>query len=341
MKVPRYQNEDIVYEADTCRPVIEAVRQGVLRQETLARGQYPGRPFAKGVLPGVKSVGFWDARKPQTWGLDTHRNEGLEITFLETGQLTFCVEGEKYELVPDHLTITRPWQEHSLGDPHIGANRLHCLILDVNVRRPNQNWIWPDWLILSPLDLEQLTTILRHNEQPVWKANRAIGRCFHEIGENVVADCDGTHSSQLGLRINELFILLLELLRKEKPMLDSTLSSTQRAVELFLKELTRDADMLAYAWTIKKLAQACGLGTTQFTKHCKRLTNLSPTEYLNSKRLENAKRLLLESDQSVLQIALQCGFGSSQYFATVFRRQEGITPRDYRKDRPKVGQDLS
>lgn len=332
MKVPRYQNAKTVYKADTCQPVIEAVKQGMLRQETLTRGHYPGRPLAEGVLPGIKSVGFWDARKPQTWGLQPHRNEGIELTFLETGQLTFHVEGETFQLVPDHLTITRPWQEHSLGDPHIGANRLHCLILDVDMRRPNQNWIWPDWLILSRPDLDQLTTILRHNEQPVWKANSSIRRCFHEIGENVVSDLNGSNSSQLALRINELFILLLDLLRKEKLTLDSNLSSTQRTVELFLKSLARDTHMLAQAWTTKKLAQACGLGTTQFTKHCKRLTNLSPTEYLNAKRLEIAKQLLLKTDQSVLQISLQCGFGSSQYFATLFRRQEKVSPREYRKE---------
>jgi len=331
MDIPRYYNAKDVYEADTCGPVVDAVDRGILRQEALARGHYPGRRLADGVLPGVKSIGFWDARKPQDWGLGLHRNEGIEITFLETGNLAFTVERETFQLNPDHLTITRPWQEHSLGDPHIGANRLYWLILDVKMRRPNEAWSWPDWLVLSPADLDQLTTILRHNEHPVWTATGAIRRCFHDIGEQVVADRDGSSTSQLTLRINELFILLLEMLREEKLTLDSNLSSTQRTVELLLKQLEQNQDTLAYPWTIKKLAQACGLGTTQFTKHCKRLTNLSPTEYLNAKRLENAKRLLLETDLNVLQISLQCGFSSSQYFATVFRRQEGITPREFRK----------
>ena len=333
MKIPRYHNDQIVYEADTCQPVVEAVKRGILQQETLARGHYPGRRLAEGMLPGIKSIGYWDARKPQDWGLESHRNEGVELTFLETGHLTFTVEGEVFQLSPDHLTITRPWQEHSLGDPHIGANRLHCIILDVDVRRPNQNWKWPDWLILSPADLDELTRILRHNEQPVWKANSSIRRCFHDIGESVVADESGSSMSQLALRINELLILLLDMFRKETLlMLDANLSSSQRTVELFLKTLARDTDLLGYEWSIKKLAKSCGLGVTQFTSHCKRLTNLSPNEYLNMKRLEKAKQLLLETDMNVLQIALKCGFGSSQYFATVFRRQEGITPREFRKE---------
>ncbi|MGD9125897.1 MAG: AraC family transcriptional regulator [Planctomycetia bacterium] len=332
MKIPRYHNETTVYEADTCQPVVEAIKKGTLVQEALARGHYPGRRLTDGMLPGVKSVGFWDARKPQDWGLDPHRNEGVELTFLETGHLAFKVDGDNYQLSPDHLTITRPWQEHSLGDPHIGANRLHCLIIDVKVRRPNQTWEWPGWLILSPADIDQLTRILRHNEQPVWKANSSIRRCFHDIGESVVADRNGSSTSQLALRINELLILLLDMFRKEKLMLDSNLSSSQRTVELFLKTLARDTDLLAYDWSLKKLAKSCGLGVTQFTNHCKRLTNLSPNEYLNVKRLEKSKQLLLDTDLSVLQIALKCGFGSSQYFATVFRRQEGITPRDFRKE---------
>ena len=67
---------------------------------------------------------------------------------------------KKYSLKPGHLTITRPWQPHSLGNPHIGPNRLHCIILDVEVRRPHQSWNWPDWIILTRNDLKQLTALL-------------------------------------------------------------------------------------------------------------------------------------------------------------------------------------
>jgi len=80
------------------------------------------------------------------------------------------------------------------------------------------------------------------------------------------------------------------------------------------------------------MAAACGVGTTLFSRVCHRLTNDSPVRYLNLARLEAAARLLrTESGRSVTDIAFDCGFQSSQYFANQFRRRFGRTPTAYRK----------
>ena len=52
---------------------------------------------------------------------------------------------------------------------------------------------------------------------------------------------------------------------------------------------------------------------------------------LNRERIERAKRLLLTSELLLDQIAERTGFQSGSYFARIFRRQEGITPGQYRK----------
>ena len=37
-------------------------------------------------------------------------------------------------------------QPHQVGNPLISASRMHWLILDLNVRRPNDPWKWPSWI---------------------------------------------------------------------------------------------------------------------------------------------------------------------------------------------------
>ncbi len=83
MRRPIYQDEWETYQADTCRGLIEGVAAGRVRVEALVHGHYPGRPLPRGAVPGVKSVGFWDAVADQDWALDWHRNEGIELTFLD------------------------------------------------------------------------------------------------------------------------------------------------------------------------------------------------------------------------------------------------------------------
>jgi len=331
--LPIYKEYGTTYHADTCEPVVRAVEAGQVRLEALVRGSYPGRKLARNELPGVRTLGFWDAEGKQDWGLEWHRNEGLELTFLESGSIDFGVQDERHRLQPDDLTITRPWQPHRVGDPHIGPCRLHWLILDVGVRRPNQSWSWPRWLVLTDADRRRLTEILRHNEQPVWHAGGDIRRCFQQLARAVEADAGGSSISRLAALLNELFVLLLEMFTQQSVELDASLSSTRRTVELFLDDLRGDREQLAQPWTLPQMADRCGLGPTQFVHLCKQLTNTTPAQYLTQCRIEAAADLLTaRAELSILAVAVACGFSSSQYFATLFRKHMGVTPREYRKN---------
>ena len=328
---PLYQDHGKIFQADTCAPLANAVRQGQVRVEALVRGHYPGRKLPPPALPGVKTVGFWDARHTQEWGLGWHRNEGIELTFLERGSVAFAVDDHRTRLRADDLTVTRPWQRHRVGDPHVEAGRLHWLILDLGVRRPHQPWRWPAWLVLTKTDREELTDYLRHNERPVWAATPEIRHCFQRIGGAVEKDRAGEQASRLAALINELFVLALEMFRRRRVTLDTSLASTERTVELFWADLQRSTAHLAAPWTVETMARQCGLGVTRFIHHSKQLTNATPITHLTQCRLDAAARLLRdEPDRSILDVALACGFSSSQYFATLFRQQFRCAPREYR-----------
>ncbi len=128
---------------DSCETEFLPVRTGKFRPTAFSKGHYPGVTIPNDTLPGLKSIGFWDCAGPQNWGLDTHRNEGVEIHFVETGNLVFVADGRRFDLHPGDFSITKPWQPHKLGDPNIGPGRVHWLIIDVGVRRPDDPWRWP------------------------------------------------------------------------------------------------------------------------------------------------------------------------------------------------------
>lgn len=334
---PVYTSSADRYRADTCAALVEAEQQGHVRVEALVCGHYPGRPMQPGALAGVKTIGYWDAPLDQTWGLDWHRNEGIELTFLERGSVAFATDAHACHLRPGDLTVTRPWQRHRVGAPHVGAGKLHWLILDVGVRRPHQPWSWPSWFVLTRHDLQELTRLLRQNEHPVWHASADMRRCFEQISSAVALDRDGSLTSILKVRINELFVLVLDLLRHQDLKLDASLSDTQRTVELFLNELRDNVDQLSREWTLSLMARTSGLGVTQFVYYCRQLTNMTPLQFLNWHRLERAAQLLVsDRDDTVTQIAERCGFRTSQYFATVFRKHYGMSPLEYRSSTPVV-----
>lgn len=316
------------YHADRCEPLVRAVQRGDVRLTALVHHGYPGQPLPPKMLTEIATVGFWDATGTQSWGLDWHRNEGIELTYVARGKTEFLVDKERYLLESGHLTVTRPWQKHRVGDPNVGACRLYWLILDVGVRRPDQSWNWPNWLVLSPGDLRRLTTLLRHNEQPLWRANEEVRQCFEKIGALVETSAPARVQTRLQLYINELFLALLELLQQKNVVLDAGLTSTRRSVEMFLAKLPEHVE---HPWTLAEMAGQCGLGRSRFAEHCRQIVNMPPADYLIHCRVEAAKKLLRASlSQSITDIALACGFQTSQYFATVFRQRTGQSPRDFR-----------
>ena len=82
---------------------------------------------------------------------------------------------------------------------------------------------------------------------------------------------------------------------------------------------------------ISQMAEVAGLSTSSFHRAFWRVIGVTPKDYITRKRIEIAREMLKKTDVSVIDIAMQCGFSTSQYFATVFRRYTGFTPSEYRK----------
>jgi AraC-like DNA-binding protein len=78
------------------------------------------------------------------------------------------------------------------------------------------------------------------------------------------------------------------------------------------------------------LARHARLSLSHFKKRFRTETGLSPRQFILRDKIEAAKRVLCHQDTSVTNLALDLGFVSSQYFATVFKRITGLTPSDYR-----------
>ncbi|MDO6737526.1 helix-turn-helix transcriptional regulator [Wenyingzhuangia sp. 2_MG-2023] len=322
-----YEANGIVYHADTCLPLTDAFDRKKLDFQALARHSYPGKRLDENTK-GLNSIGYWDANTPQDWGLDWHRNEGIEFHFLESGYMPYAQGNSETMLVPGDLTITRPWEIHKVGSPIIGMGKFYWVIIDLGIRRPHQEWEWPDWITLTPKDLDRLTTALRKNDKQVWKTNPNFKDCFSKIYKAIKQDNNGSSASSIRLLVNYLLLLILELTDKEDIPLNETLTDSSRSVRLFLDELENN---LQNNWTVEEMANSAGVGLTRFTYHCKQITNLTPMKYLNIRRLEIAKKLLIEEPYSnITNIAYSCGFTSSQYFSTIFKKYEKCTPNEYK-----------
>ena len=85
--------------------------------------------------------------------------------------------------------------------------------------------------------------------------------------------------------------------------------------------------------TLDQLAGLAHLNKYYLAHTFQREFGVSPINYLISRRIEESRFLLRETDHSISQIAQILGFSSLSYFSQSFRRLEGVSPVEYRRRR--------
>lgn len=83
--------------------------------------------------------------------------------------------------------------------------------------------------------------------------------------------------------------------------------------------------------SLKKMAELCNLSPSYFSRVFSRDMGETFIHYTNRQKMELAKKLLSETNQSVLQIAGELGYLDTGHFINVFKRFAGITPMAYRQ----------
>ena len=81
---------------------------------------------------------------------------------------------------------------------------------------------------------------------------------------------------------------------------------------------------------LEDVSRYVNLSPSYFSGLFKQCTGFSFKEYLNLVRIEESKRLLANTDYSIVDIAVATGFQDQSYFSKVFKRHVGVTPKQYR-----------
>lgn len=85
-------------------------------------------------------------------------------------------------------------------------------------------------------------------------------------------------------------------------------------------------------WSIGRMASLMSLSSSRFSVLYQTFFKTSPNEDLISKRIGEAKILLLSSNASIEQIASDCGFKSIYYFSRIFKKRTSISPQAFRNN---------
>ena len=83
--------------------------------------------------------------------------------------------------------------------------------------------------------------------------------------------------------------------------------------------------------SLSEIACAAGLSEQHFCRVFRKVTGMTPMDFLTRKRIAEAKALLDDTDMPISDISSAVGFSGRSYFTSVFRKYEGFSPSDYRR----------
>lgn len=83
---------------------------------------------------------------------------------------------------------------------------------------------------------------------------------------------------------------------------------------------------------LQQIADSASISEREALRCFQKTLNRTPFDYLNEYRLNQARKLLIETDLPITRIALETGFSNSAYFGKVFRKAYQITPKEYQDE---------
>ncbi|AFJ45218.1 HTH-type transcriptional activator RhaS [Shimwellia blattae] len=256
-----------------------------------------------------------EPRQPQT-RFPEHDHDFYEIVIVEHGTGTHIFNGQPYTLSGGSVCFVR---DH---DRHLYEHTDNLCLINVLYRSPHgfsflsgldkllpqeQNGSYPSHWRISPAILQQVCGLARQLEQ------------------------DGTGSDPHGIARREILFMQLLLLLRQGNQADA--ASNNGGLNQLLGWLEEH-----YAEEIcwDSLADDFSLSLRTLHRQLKQRTGLTPQRFLNRLRLGKAHHLLRHSEDSVTDIAFRCGFGDSNHFSTLFKREFSWSPRDVRQGRDRT-----
>lgn len=270
-------------------------------------------------------------RGDTAWNYKHVNNPYSRIYLITDGHVQVTMHGKKYDLNPGCLCLIPCFTTVTMYCP----NRFEQYYLHFTCRLQNGidvlslircNYVAnaKKYDIGKPL-FDRILKLNPGKELFEYDAKKPI---YKRVTERA-AKLDEKKSASELLECNALMRLLLSVFFKD---------SDQSKISHAISGLTRFQDITDYIHqninspiSLSQLADIAGLNPIYFSNLFAKMMGIPPIQYINKRRIENAQSLLLSTDESLDQIALQVGIDDVFYFSRLFKKITGISPSAYRK----------
>lgn len=255
-----------------------------------------------------------------------HFHDEYEIYYLVEGERFYFINQDSYTVHQGSLVIVPKNQIHMSGTSSV---IYHDRILIELSEEPFASF----FSSTGEMSLADLFSECRGVIELDRHAQEYVESCLGTI-HNEIAEKKAGYRLSVMATLSNLLIFALRFRREHALNRSGDVSSRKHQTVHQVTDyvLENFSDNLSLA----SLSDIFYLNKCYLSRIFKEITNLTVNEYINVTRINNASRLLAETDLPVSEVARQCGYKSPTYFEKVFRAYREISPLRYRNEVKKL-----
>lgn len=243
-----------------------------------------------------------------------HFHKSFELYYLISGKRRYFIENEIYDVLPGDMILISGMQIHKVWNaPDTDIHEFH------------------ERYLLTPMKEDIPDKFLPCFDTHLYRlpedAKETILQCFHSLRENSTRNDEYTQD----LNQANLITILCTLARLPKSSKHTSMLSRN---DLLMQEASQYIKNHCHEpLTLNQVAQKYSFTKEYFSTIFKLTTGSGFNEYLTQMRISKSIDLLNTTSLSITEISSLCGFNDSNYFSTCFKKNLGVTPRQFR---PKI-----
>lgn len=269
------------------------------------------------VFPYIRYCNLDQYDKP--WKLKRRTIPDYEFILIVKGTGKFVINDENYTVNPGDLILLYPEIPHE-AESITGEFSFFCMHFDIFVSPANKFSVSNNFETIPSSSVKYTKAILGFPVHISCGNNSEVQYLFGRIiAEN--------QNKELGynLLLKSLFIeFIIAVLRKQ-----NDISSHSEVPDEIVKAREYIEKNLNRKITLTEIANHVHLQSAYFSTLFKKHMGINFSKYLTLRRLAEAKRLLLNTNRKMEDIALSTGFYDIHHFSNIFKKYEGINPTQY------------
>ena len=255
----------------------------------------------------AKLLNVASAKYGGDWHSVPHTHNHLELFYIIGGKGQFLIQDQLYPVNVNNLVIINPNVLHT--EVSLNAQPLEYIVLGIGgVELAANDSSNGQFNILDHIESVEISGCLR----------------------NIIREMEQNNPGYEDVCQAYMEILIIRLMRSTALAVPSEsqavstnrqCAAVRRYIDLHFKE----------PLTLEQLAEEGHMNKFYLSHAFKKEYGLSPINYMITRRIDESKYLLAETDLSMSQIAQLLGFSSLSYFSQVFHRTQDISPKEYRQ----------